>query len=313
MAIKDKPLGAHEYYENLRDVYTRNKELAQLDNDRLEGLINKKKEEIIPLLSLYKLPIVEYPEFKENRYINGRLLNAAMGLYQHKNNTPEVKGACFKLLILAKNQEKYYDNIQTINKAEKILALTFRQYTAILKTFYSEVHRQMILNGVGYVFQGTIGWVCINRVIVRDSNKKTIDFIATANKKKEVLAQGLRVYNKEEAEWCRQNNIEYDGVDCRVYKHDEFFYEIPLINSRCTNAISLVFTPADSRPNKYHGYSNDDLIKLADNDKEKILKLDVGLKTKLTLCLAVDKLLYTKYIRHEAQKTYRFRKNNRQG
>lgn len=307
--IKDRPIGLHEYFLNIKDVYTRKKEIAQLDNDRLEDVIAAKRTEIMKYLDLFKLPIIEYPEFQENRYINGRLLNAAMGLYQDKRIDSEVKGACFKLLILAKHQERYYQNLQVINKADKIINLKYREYSKIVKTFYTEVHRQM-LDGRGYVFQGQLGWTCINRVIITHPTK-IIDFAATRAKKKEIEAKGLRVYKSEEAEWCKQNNIPYNGVDCRVYKHDECWYEIPLIGCRCKYALGIKLDMADSRPNKYHGKTNDDLIKECDYNKDKIINLDVGLKTKLTLCLTVDKLLYSKYIRNENQTASKVKSINR--
>ena len=122
MSIKDKPIGLREYYENAKDIYTKKKEVAQLDNDRLEEVITRQRNDIVKYLDLYKLPIVDYPEFRENKYINGRLLNAAIGLYQDKRIGAEVKGACFKLLVLAKNQEKYYNNIKIIN----ILIILYR-------------------------------------------------------------------------------------------------------------------------------------------------------------------------------------------
>lgn len=307
MSIKDKPIGLREYYENAKDIYTKKKEVAQLDNDRLEEVITRQRNDIVKYLDLYKLPIVDYPEFRENKYINGRLLNAAIGLYQDKRIGTEVKGACFKLLVLAKNQEKYYNNIKIINKANKVLSLSYKQYIAIIRTFYKEVHKKLILDGYGYVFHGTIGWVCINRVLNTDRCRKMLDFAATNAKKKEFKAKGIRLYNKEEAEWCKQNNIPYDGVDYKVYKKDECWYQFCLIGSTCKNALSLSFTPADSRPTKYHGVTNDDFIKLCNNNKDKILNLDLDIKTKLTLCLTVDKILYTKFIRNENQTTNKVR------
>ena len=35
MSIKDKPIGLREYYENARDIYTKKKEVAQLDKEMI--------------------------------------------------------------------------------------------------------------------------------------------------------------------------------------------------------------------------------------------------------------------------------------
>ena len=150
VAIKDKPTGLHDYYLNVRDEYNRIKEVANLENDKLIEEIKLKRDDVLPYVNSFKLPIIDYPEFQQNKYINGRLVNAAIGLYTDRRNDGEMKGRCFKLLSLAKAQEKYYNNLQAIRKAEKILALTYRQYCNILRTFYYEVHKQMILNGYGY-------------------------------------------------------------------------------------------------------------------------------------------------------------------
>ena len=70
------------------------------------------------------------------------------------------------------------------------------EYCRILNVFYSEVHRQMILNGYGYSFEGSLGWICINRCH-KVKSKPTIDFAATKKRKQEILAQGKKLYNKE--------------------------------------------------------------------------------------------------------------------
>ena len=57
----------------------------------------------------------------------------------------------------------------------------------------------------------------------------------------------------------------------------------------------------DYRSVKVRQYTNDGLIKLTGGDKEKICHLPVSLKIKLTLCLQVDKLMYTKFVRNENQ------------
>ena len=224
VAIKDKPTGLHDYYLNVRDEYNRIKEVANLENDKLIEEIKLKRDDVLPYVNSFKLPIIDYPEFQQNKYINGRLINAAIGLYTDRRNDGEMKGRCFKLLSLAKAQEKYYNNVQAIRKAEKILALTYRQYCNILRTFYYEVHKQMILNGYGYVLEGCFGWICFNRVII-NGEVKMIDFAATNKKKKELIAKGLKPYNEKEAKWCKDNHIPYDGVDYKVYKNDECWYE----------------------------------------------------------------------------------------
>lgn len=311
VAIKDKPTGLHDYYLNVRDEYNRIKEVANLENDKFIEEIKLKRDDVLPYVNSFKLPIIDYPEFQQNKYINGRLINAAIGLYTDRRNDGEMKGRCFKLLSLAKAQEKYYNNVQAISKAEKILALTYRQYCNILRTFYYEVHKQMILNGYGYVLEGCFGWICFNRVII-NGEVKMIDFAATNKKKKELIAKGLKPYNEKEAKWCKDNHIPYDGVDYKVYKNDECWYEYCLLGCRLPRSRSFVITNPDGRNMKYRGMTNEDIINKDNHDVNKILQEDLDIKTKLTLCLSVDKTLYTKFIRNENQTKCRIGKIDRQ-
>ena len=50
------------------------------------------------------------------------------------------------------------------------------------------------------------------------------------------------------------------------------------------------------------GKSNQQLIEECNYDKEKICELDLDVRAKLDLCLELDKILYTKFIRNENQK-----------
>lgn len=70
-----------------------------------------------------------------------------------------------------------------------MLALKSRQFIKIARMFYNEVHKALIINGYGYVFEGHIGWTCINRVS-RSENKNRlthIDFRKTEERKKKYL------------------------------------------------------------------------------------------------------------------------------
>lgn len=299
-AIKIKPIGIRDYFLNFKDVYARRKQIALIENDRLKEEIDRKRKELLPYISVFKFPIIDYPEFQQNKYINGRLITAAIGLYSDVRATPEIKGYAFRLLSLAKAQKQFHDNLFAIHKAAKIETLTYSEYRKILKTFYFEVQKQMILNGYGYVLEGNIGWICLNRVKVnKDGRKKTIDFSATAKKKKEIIDKGLKPYNKEEAEWCENNHIPYDGVDYKVYKNDEYFYDYRLLDCRLPNGRLFKIKDTDSRAVKYRGLTNEDILKQDNKDVNKILARDLSIKTKLTLCLKCDETLYTKFIRNE--------------
>ena len=110
-------------------------------------------------------------------------------------------------------------------------------------------------------------------------------------------------YNKEEAEWCKRNNIEYDGVEFRVFKDNEYCYEFPLINCRIPNGRKYKLTVTDYRATSVRGKTNEQLIEEYKRDKNKICELPVDVKTKLSMCNEVDKTLYLNFIRNENQKS----------
>ena len=299
-SIKIKPIGIRDYYLNFKDVYARRIQVALIENDRLKEEIDRKRKELLPYVSMFKFPVIDDAEFQQNKYINGRLITAAIGLYSDVRTTPAVNGYCFRLLSLAKAQKQFHDNIIIIRKASKLKDLTYSEYRNILKVFYYEVQKQMILNGYGYVLEGNLGWLCLARVKVnKEGKKKTIDFAATARSKKELLEKGERIYNKEEAKWCEDNHVVYNGIDYKVYKNDEFYYDYRLLDCKLPNGRLFKIKATDSRAVKYRGLTNEDIIKEDNKDVNKIIARDLDIKTKLTLCLKCDETLYTKFIRHE--------------
>ena len=64
----------------------------------------------------------------------------------------------------------------------------------------------------------------------------------------------------------------------------------------------MCFKTIDTKDIKLRQYSNEELLKLTNNDVNKIMDLDVSMKHKFVLCIQADKTLYTKFIRNEEQK-----------
>lgn len=298
-SIKLKPTSIKDYYLNFKDVYAKKIQSALLDKDRLESEIEVRRKSILPHLSIFKFPIIDYPEFQQNKYINGRFITAAIAISKDTRLTDDVKERAFELLALAKAQKQLHDTNILIAKSSKILELTYKEYRKILKTFYFEVQKQLVLNGNGYVFEGALGWISFIRYKVCAGRKKTINFMATSRRKKEILEQGGKLYNEEEAKWCEENGLPYDGIDYRIYLHDEYYYSLRLHECKLKNGSTYKLNCVDSRPVKYKGISNEDFVKEANGDVNKIMDKDLDVKTKLTLCLKCDETLYTKFITHE--------------
>ena len=132
-----------------------------------------------------------------------------------------------------------------------------------------------------------------------------LDYAATKAKKKEILDRGGKIYNKVEEEWCKARGLDYEYEDHKVFKKDEYYYEICLLYPHIKNMYDLEITASDYRGSNLRGKTNNDLLDETDRDKEAIMKLNLDVKTKLTLCDQADNLLYTNFIRNENQESYR--------
>ena len=314
MAIKEIPINAKVYYK----LFVRNNKQKLEDSlkllEELEEDVEVRRKNILSWIDVYinefNFNPSQYIEFENNEYTTGRFYKAAKGLLINKQNDYELVGDLFNLYELASKQKEIYDLKQDIVLFKKCIALSLKEYTEILRVYYTEVHKHLVLEGEGYAFSGELGWICVNRCVI-DKKHPILDYSATKKREKELIEKGERIYNKEEADWCLRNGIEYKAKDKRVFICNEYCYQIPLIDCKLPNARSLEFKVSDYRHRSCRGKTNDELIELCNRDIKKICELPVDLKTKVTLCDKVNKILYTKFIRNENQKPFTFTKTNR--
>lgn len=314
MGIKETPVNFRVYYKLFIEDNKEKLKEANKHKEELEAEVNEKYELVRLWTDVYKtqfnVDLEKYEEFTTNKYINGKFFKIAKGLLINKQNNYELVTDLFNLYDLASTQKELYDlehNIQIYTKCSK---LKIKEYTEILRTYYTEVHKKLILEGKGYSFSNGIGWICVNRVLL-PKRAKMLDYQATKRREKELIAEGKKIYNKEEADWCLRNGIEYKAEDKRVFVQNEYCYQIPLLDSTLPGGYSLKLELSDYRHADIRGQSNEDLLNKCKKDTTKICELPIGLKTKLTLCDKADKILYTKFIRNENQKPYTFKKINR--
>lgn len=312
--IKETPTNFRVYYKSMKDAYTQKKEEAVVCLEDLRNTLNNLYETVSTDYANnrkdFLVNLDNFKEYKTNKYIDGKFLRVAKGVLINREGNYELIGRSFDVYKLAKVQKDIYDIEKDIILYDKLLALPIMKYAELLKLYYTKVHEFMILEGYGYAFEGNLGCICINRGKYA-IDKRNIDYQATKERKAQLIAEGKRIYNKEEAEWCEKNGIEYDGVDCRVYQDLEYVYEVPLLYCRIPNGDAIKFTPADYRGHNIRGKSNKDILNETNGDKYKICQYDIDLKTKLNICLEADKTLYTKFIRNENQKPYAYKQNHR--
>ena len=314
MSIKETPTNFRVYYTSMKEQYTEKRKDAykKLEEscEALRLLYEDVKSDLKDIEKSHNVNLLTYEEFSTNTYIDGTFLKVAKGLFTNRKHDYLIVGELFNVYRLAKLQYTIYCLNNDIAKYNKILSLTLKEYSTILKVFYTEVHKHLILNGEGYVFEDSIGWTCINRCKLNKS-RKLIDFMATKRKTAELKAKGARLYNKEEAEWCKRNGIEYKFEEKLVFKDNEYCYEIPLLGCKLENGSKYKLTISDYRSRNVRGKTNLQLIEQCNKDKNKICELDVDLRSKLNMCLEADKTLYLNFIRNEYQTPINIAKINR--
>lgn len=305
MAIKEVPTNIRMYYKSFIDdtKEKRKHTISELDTatKQAEEKYNIVKDNIAIYKDNFNVDLSKYEEFTNQTFSTGELFKVAKGLFINRSNAYQLVTELYDLYSYATYQKTIHSLNSTIALYDKILNLNFVEYTNLFRTYMIAVHKAMILQGYGYVFHEGMGWICINRCLLVNP-KPHIDYAATKKRKAQLKLEGKRLYDKEEAEWCKQNGIEYKAEDGRVYDSKEYVYEIPLINCTLTNGSKYKLEISDYRHASIRGKTNDDLIKECNSDVNKICELPIDMKTKLTLCDKVNKILYTKFIRNEDQK-----------
>lgn len=314
MSIKETPTNFRTYYKSMQEYYKALRDEAILVKEDLVSKIdneyNKIKNNIQIYKNSFKVDLNKYDEFKNNKYTTGQFLKVAKGMFINRGNNYELVTDLYDLYHFAKIQKDLYDLIKDIDKYNKLLNLTLKEYTTILRVYYTEVQKHLILEGEGYAFSNDIGWICINRCVIHKA-RKMLDFAATRKREAELKEKGIRIYNKEEADWCRKHGLDYKAEDKRVFKKDEYCYEIPLLGCKLPNGTKFKLEITDYRHSSLRGKTNEELSEIANNSPKDICNLQIDMKTKLTLCDKVDKILYIKFIRNENQESIAVRKTNR--
>ncbi len=306
--IKPMPVHIREYYKAMKEAYIQKKDDALKEREELISETEVLQQDIMEKHEdyfKYKINLSDYPEFINNEYIDGRFYKMCKGAYLNRENNYELTAELHNILKLAEKQYRIVELKKQLELYDKILSIKANTYVKYMRTYFNEVHKKMIIEGCAYHFGNNIGDVIINRV-KNTSKRKQIDYKATKERKAELIASGKKLYNKTEAEWCEKNGIEYKAEDGRVYLNAEYFYEIFMTNKRFQNARSFDFTPQDYRSVELRGKTNAQLIEECDRDLNKICELPIDMKSKLHMCVEVDKMLYTNFIRNEGQTSYKY-------
>ena len=305
MKILDKPTTYKEYFVLFHQAYDKKCEDTLKDIERLTTLTNSLKESIERKYNLFRekfnLDVHLYEEYLKMEYTDGIFDRDIKELFAKYSNNYEKKVFALILCRFSNSIKKITEQKNKLKLYEKCRNMTMREYQTMLERYFTEVHKYIILDGYGYQISPAIGVICFNRCKLRNARPK-IDYALTKKKKKELLDAGERLFNKDEAEFCKQNDIDYDGRDYRVFMNKDYVYEMPLLFAKFPNAYKSKFYITDRRCRKVRGKSNEQLIEECHCNPKEIVELPLDMRTKLTMCLSVDKMLYSKFIRNENQK-----------
>lgn len=310
MAVSERSTRLIEYFASLKKTYGNKKDEAVKELEELYKENSSLKEICIEnkdcLKSNCNLDLDEFKLFGGNKHSNEHLLAVVKRKLEDKSKSEDFTyiSELHKVFRFIETENKIKNLNNTINLANKILSLSRNEYLEFMRVYFYKVHEKMILDGYGYAFGQRIGFVCINRV-KNNGKRKLIDFAKTKKRKEELLAEGKKLWNEKDALKAKQYGVPYEGIDYRVYKEAEYNYELCLIDNRLPNATQFEFIAADTRRLECRDKSNEELLEMCEYKPENIVKLNCDLKTKVTLCIQADDLLYTKFIRNANQKSYK--------
>lgn len=199
-----------------------------------------------------------------------------------------------------------YNNMIKLTDTRK--NLKFKEYEAIVSRFYCRVHK-FVLQGFGYVYTQGIGTLCISRWRVKDSTKPMVDFKATNENKRRLLAEGKKLYNKVEADWYKERGIPYDGVEYIVYTKTSNVYVIDIIKSKLFRHSNHIFRRTEYINNKFKGLGFKGMAEICDT-LDDISTFPVDLKYKLNILLYKDPTQYIKFIRNDDEDIHKYGAHN---
>lgn len=294
--IHNAKIDANKYKEKLNLTVASKEECYKYIDDK-KAII---KDDFNINLDAYELEWIK-KEYNPKEHLYNILIKLLPNIEEHPN----------RIVIL--QVIKYCNLLRIEHRCRRLLALTdkrknlkFSEYRKYVTAYYTKVHK-CVLQGMGYKFSYDIGtYVCnhwkldINKM----KNKVHLDYAATNARKKELLAQGVKLYDEKEAAWYAARKIPYNGVDYRVWRENTDWYEFTFIKSRIVKPGSYDYQRTEYVAKKYRGMS---YTKMADelcHTEEDIYNLQVDIKYKLNILLYKDPTKYLNYVRNAEQCKY---------
>lgn len=296
----------NEAKDSIKETTKLKKDCVIIKED-IHNYISKHKTEIA---AEYNINLDDFKiEWKNKQYNPAEKLNNKVVYilktrtkYYNKSNILQLAKYC-KILY---TEHTYDKSIELANDRKN---LSFKDYKYFVYRYYTAVHKAT-LEGFGYRYDGGIGDYMICHWIIKDDSKKHkryLDYNKTNIRKKELLAKGLKLYDAKEEAWYRARNIPYDGVEYRVYKDGNDFYDFSFRHSSITKKSTLEYKKTEYVSVKYRGMTYQQIADCFCKTDEDIFNLQVDIKYKLNMLLYKDPTKYLRYVRTVDQIKYKYR------
>lgn len=196
----------------------------------------------------FDIDLKRYTEFADKRHSEDKdLYNKIVRLIKTFGNDEDTKllNPIAKYLAALKNIDLCKKGIAVCSTRKNV---QFATYKALVKKYYTTVNNKA-LEGKGIRFSNGLGIFTINyEKIDHWTRNKTVDFQASARAKKELLAKGLKPYDKQEAEEYAKAGIAYDGIEYLVFKEEQYKLSVDMIAPAAFRGGMLKIIPVNTLP-----------------------------------------------------------------
>lgn len=275
-------------------------EVANLNNqiNAINDIIDRFYLDLLPrreyIKHVFGLDINRYIEFnnKEFNPINSLYKKVSyINRYKYKD---EYKNDINSLLNYCSAINKKQELIEEKELAEIKANMNYNTYQNYVFEYYNKVE-EILLMGEGYTFNNGIGCISINRF--KASNPIKIDIKETGNNYRKIISEGKIPYDKSNAEFCKNNGIEYNGVKYKVNKIVDHVYRIFITNTDKRYKCKISFTSANYINSKYRKSTYQEIVDTYCHNLEDIFRLQVSIDVKLKLLLIKFPGYYVNFVR----------------
>lgn len=287
-----------KFIEHNKSIIKEAKSKLKNINNNKEDLYKYITENKNEIKSIVGINVNTCDEYTTKTYCKPMKLRNYCLKFIRNNNDTAKKVLVINCLKYCSTLEAEYNNKAIVNKFEEYNKLTLRQYEALISNYYAKVHK-CVLQGFAYKFTNKLGSYIINRwsTINSDKYNKYVDYNATAKKKKEIIAAGKKPYNKAEAKWYADHNLEYDGIPYVIYSQYDKWYEFRFIGTKQCSPKYMEYQRTEYVNSKYRGMSYKQIADTLCNTEDDIYELPLDIKYKLNILLYKFPMKYLNFVR----------------